>query len=30
MNLQEWQHIRKVMNDAQTAAMHCSIATADA
>ena len=30
MNLQEWQHIRKVVNDAQKAAMHCSIATVDA
>ncbi|MEG1856164.1 MAG: pyridoxamine 5'-phosphate oxidase family protein [Acinetobacter sp.] len=30
MNLQEWQHIRKVVNDAQRAAMHCSIATVDA
>jgi len=30
MNNQEWQHIRKVMNDAQKAAMHCSIATVDA
>lgn len=30
MNNQEWQHIRKVVNDAQKAAMHCSIATVDA
>ena len=30
MNKQEWQHIGKVMNDAQKAAMHCSIATVDA
>ena len=29
MNLQEWQHIRKVVNDAQKSAMHCSIATVD-
>lgn len=29
MNNQEWQHIRKVVNDAQKAAMHCSIATVD-
>jgi len=29
MNLQEWQHIRKVVNDAQKSAMHCSIATID-
>ncbi len=30
MNNQEWQYIRKVVNDAQKAAMHCSIATVDA
>ena len=30
MNNQKWQHIGKVMNDAQKAAMHCSIATVDA
>ena len=30
MNKQEWQHIGKVMNDAQKAAMYCSIATVDA
>ncbi|MFH7766175.1 pyridoxamine 5'-phosphate oxidase family protein [Acinetobacter sp. BSP-28] len=27
---QQWLHIRKVVNDAQKAAMHCSIATVDA
>ncbi|WP_349929647.1 pyridoxamine 5'-phosphate oxidase family protein [Acinetobacter sp. A1-4-2] len=27
---QQWQHIRKVVNDTQKAAMHCSIATVDA
>lgn len=30
MNNQKWQHICKVVNDAQKAAMHCSIATVDA
>ena len=29
MNLHNWQHIRKVVADAQRAAMHCSIATVD-
>ncbi|CAB1221779.1 pyridoxamine 5'-phosphate oxidase family protein [Acinetobacter bouvetii] len=29
MNVQQWQHICKVVNDAQRAAMHCSIATVD-
>lgn len=29
MKTEEWQHIRKVVNDAQKAAMHCSIATVD-
>ncbi|SDC25282.1 hypothetical protein SAMN05421732_104152 [Acinetobacter kookii] len=29
MKTQEWQHICKVVNDAQRAAMHCSIATVD-
>ncbi|OAL79264.1 pyridoxamine 5'-phosphate oxidase [Acinetobacter sp. SFB] len=30
MNNQEWRHIRKVVNDAQKSALHCSIATVDA
>ena len=30
MNNQEWRHIRKVMENTQKAAMHCSIATVDA
>ncbi len=30
MNHHEWSHIHKVVNDAQKAAMHCSIATVDA
>jgi hypothetical protein len=30
MNLQEWQHIHKVVNDAHKVAMYCSIATVDA
>lgn len=30
INDQEWRHIRKVVNDAHKAAMHCSIATVDA
>ncbi|OTG79467.1 pyridoxamine 5'-phosphate oxidase [Acinetobacter sp. ANC 5054] len=29
MNLQDWTNIRKVVADAQRAAMHCSIATVD-
>ena len=30
MNHHEWSHIHKVVNDAQKAATHCSIATVDA
>lgn len=29
MKTEEWQHICKVVNDAQRAAMHCSVATVD-